>query len=285
MTTSWTEDVNEATFEEKVISVSKSLPVLVDFWAPWCGPCRQLGPILERMVDTYQGKVRLAKLNTDENPNLAARYRIQGIPAVKAFIDGEVADEFVGVLPEQQVREFVELLIPSESDRLAKQAKELETEDPTNALRLYQEALSLDPQHPPSLVGTLRLLLQTDRIEEAQSLFSQLPGALEFHPEVPRLKALLDLAAARRSGRSVEELQACLEQNPESLDARWDLAVRLASDGQYRQALEAYLWIVKKDRSFKDDGARRAMLQIFEVTGVRSSLAEEFREKLAQTIF
>ena len=285
MTSPWIEEVTETDFEEKVIATSKTVPVLVDFWAPWCGPCRMLGPILERVVGSYKGKIRLVKLNTDEHPSLAARFGIRGIPAVKAFVDGRIADEFVGVLPELQVREFVETLIPSEADLLAQKAKERESSHPNDALKLYQEALKLEPQHPSSLIGKLRVLIVLNRIDEAEALYDGFPGALQYREEVPRLKALLDLAAIRKSGPPLAELSARLEKDPDNLEARWDLAARLAAEGNYPKALENYLFIVKKDRKFKDDGARKEILTLFEIVGPRSELAEEYREKLAQLLF
>ena len=200
MATEWIGEATQANFEEKVITASKSVPVLVDFWAPWCGPCRTLGPILERIVDSYQGKVQLMKVNTDANPSLAALYRIQGIPAVKAFIDGRIADEFVGVLPERQIREFVEVLVPTEADKLAQSGKQLEENQPLEALHLYEEALHKEPQHAASLVGKLRILLALDRIEESRSFFNYLPAALQLHPETRRLQNQLDQALSRKKG-------------------------------------------------------------------------------------
>jgi putative thioredoxin len=196
----WIGEATQANFEEKVIAASKSLPVLVDFWAPWCGPCRTLGPVLERIVQSYQGKVRLIKVNTDANPSLAAFYRIQGIPAVKAFIDGRIADEFVGVLPERQIREFIEILVPTESDRLAQEGKPLEGKQPLEALRIYEEALQKEPKHAAALTGKLRVLLALDQIEASRSFFNHLPAALQLHPEIRRLQTQLNLALSRKKG-------------------------------------------------------------------------------------
>jgi putative thioredoxin len=244
-----------------------------------------LGPILERVIDSYEGKVRLAKLNTDENPNLAYRYGIQGIPAVKAFMDGQVVDEFVGAIPERQVREFIHALVPSEADRLSQEAKTVEGTDPAGALNLYDQALKREPHHSESLIGKLRVLIALNRIEETQLLFNQLPSAVQTDPELPRLRTLLDLALSRQSGPSLSELRVRVEKEPDNLMALWDLAVRLSAERSYPEALETYLSILKKDRKFKDDGARKAILQLFEVVGPRSPLAEEYREKLARILF
>ncbi|MCG3111837.1 MAG: thioredoxin [Candidatus Manganitrophus sp. SB1] len=285
MDSAWIKEATEADFEEKVIAASKTTPVLVDFWAEWCGPCRMLAPILERVVDAFQGKVQLVKVNTDENPSLAGRYRIQGIPAVKAFVDGHLIDEFVGVLPERQIREFVDNLVPSEADLIAQKARPMEEKQPLEALGLYEEALKQEPQHAASLLGKLRLLLALGRVEEARLFFNHLPAALQFHEETRRLQIRLDLALSQKSGPSLAELQDRAAREPENLQHSFDLAHRLAADGKYEEALEAYLTIVRKDRRFKDDAARKAMLQLFEVIGLRSPLAEKYREKLAQILF
>ena len=285
MNSAWIGETTEADFEEKVIAASKTTPVLVDFWAVWCGPCRTLAPILERVVDAYAGKVRLMKVNTDENPSLASRYRIQGIPAVKAFVDGHIVDEFVGVLPERQVREFVDNLVPSEADLIAQKARPLEERQPLEALGLYEEALRHEPQQAASLLGKLRLLLALGRIEEARMAFNHLPAALQFHEETRRLQIRLDLALSQKNAPSLAELRARATREPENLQHRFDLASRLAADGKYEEALESYFGIVRKDRRFKDDGARKAMLDLFELIGPRSPLAETYREKLAQLLF
>lgn len=285
MDSAWIKEATEADFEEKVIAASKTTPVLVDFWAVWCGPCRMLAPILERVVNAYQGKVQLVKVNTDENPGLAGRYRIQGIPAVKALVDGHIVDEFVGVLPERQVREFVDHLVPSEADLIAQKARPLEEKAPLEALGLYEEALQYEPQHAVSLLGKLRLLLALGQIEEARLFFNRLPAALQFHEETRRLQIRLDLALSQKSGPSLAELRARAAHEPENLQHSFDLAHRLAAEGAYEEALERYLAIVRKDRRFKDNGARKAMLQLFELIGPRSPLAEKYRERLAQILF
>ena len=285
MAFAWIETVTEADFNEKVVAASEQAPVLVDFWAAWCGPCLALTPVLERVVESYQGQVRLAKVNTDENPNLSYRYFIQSIPAVKAFIGGEVVNEFVGALPERAIRDFIDGLVPSEAERLTVAARALEPQDPAGALRGYDQALAHDGRHPAALIGRVRMLAALDRIEDARARLAELPPAAQLEPDFPRLQAQLELAAARASGPATAELRARAAAVPDDLEAQWALAQRLAAEGGYAEALALFLAIVRRDRRFRDDGARKAMLQIFEVIGARAPLAEQFRAQLAEVLF
>jgi putative thioredoxin len=286
MTNRWVFDAAEQDFEKKVLERSKTTPVLVDFWASWCGPCRMLGPLLEKAVEERQGEILLAKVNSDENPNLAARYGIQTIPTVLAFIDGRLANGFMGALPLQAIRQFVEEVIPKETDKLARKAEELALKQLWNeALELFRKALRSDPNHPPSLIGQLGVLVRLERWPEAEEAYQKMPGHLQMHDEVQMLKTRLDLGRAQTGGLSIPELQKKLQADPDDLEARDRLASLYATKQQYREALEEWLTIVKQDRRFKDDGARKRMLQIFELIDPRSPLAEEYREKLARAIF
>jgi len=286
MTDRWVFETTEQDFEKQVLERSKTVPVLVDFWAAWCGPCRLRGPILEEAVGERHGEVLLAKVNSDENPNLAARYSIQSIPTVLVFIDGELANGFLGALPLQAIRQFIEELIPKEADKLAREAETLALKQQWDeALQSYREALRSDPNHPASLIGHLGVLIRLERWAEAEEAYQKMPGLLQILDEVQNLKTRLDLSRAEAAGLSIPELQKKLEADPEDLDARDQLASLLAAKQQYREALEEWLTIVKLDRRFKDDGARKRMLQIFDLIDPRSPLAEEYREKLAAAIY
>ena len=286
MTKQWVFETNEQDFEKQVLERSKTAPVLVDFWAIWCGPCRMLGPVLEEAVEERQGEVLLAKINSDENPNLAARYGIQSIPTVLAFINGELANGFMGALPLPAIRQFIEEVLPKETDQLARKAEALALKQQWDeALQSYREALRSDPNHAASLIGQLGVLIRLERWPEAGEAYQKLPGLLQIRDEVQILKTRLDLGRAQAAGLSIPELQKKLEADPDDLEARDQLASLLAAKQQYREALEEWLTIVKRDRRFKDDGARKRMLQIFELIDPRSPLAEEYRDKLARVIF
>jgi putative thioredoxin len=282
----WVFDADEATFEKLVLERSHTVPVVVDFWAQWCGPCRYLGPILEDAVEDLEGKVLMAKVDTDRNLNLAQRYRIQTIPNVKAFYKGKVVNEFIGALPEPAIKSFLQRLIPTMADELADRGESLELEQKwDDALLAYRDALGHDARHPRAGIGELRVLVLLGRWDEAWTAYDRLPGALQVLDEVTTLKARIDLAAASAGAPSIADLEGVVSRNPADLDTRFQLAARYAAAERFREALDAYVAILEKDRHYKDDAPRKMMLQIFEVIGVRSPLAEEFREKLARVLY
>jgi len=286
MTDRWVFDTTEQDFEKQVLEQSKTAPVLVDFWATWCGPCRILGPLLENAVEERHGEVLLAKVNCDENPNLSARYSIQSIPTVLAFVDGELANGFMGALPQEAIRQFIEEVLPKETDKLARKAEELALKQRwEEALQCYREALRSDPTHPASLIGQLGVLIRLERWPEAEEVYEKMPGLLQIRDEVQNLRTRLELGRAQAAGLSIPDLRIKLQADPDDLESRDQLASLYAAKQQYREALEEWLTIVKRDRRFKDDGARKRMLQIFELIDPRSPLAEEYREKLARVIY
>lgn len=280
-------DVTEESFERDVLERSVELPVVVDFWAPWCGPCRALGPVLEKLaLGEFRGRLVVAKLNTDESPELSQTFGIRGIPAVKAFRNRRVTAEFVGALPEEQVREFFKGLEPSEADERFQEA--LAAESAGNAergLALLREALAADPRHPGALLALGERLERAGEREAARDCYERIGATSEQAQEASRGLARLHLSSEAAACGEESRLRERSERDPGDLEARYGLALHSATRGATREALEMLLAIVAQDRRFRDDGARKAMLRIFEIVGVRSELADEYRARLARVLF
>ena len=282
----WTVDVTEQDFEQSVVQRSHEVPVVIDFWAPWCGPCRALGPTLEKLAEEQQGKFILAKINIDENPMLAQAFQIQSIPAVKAVRNGALAGEFLGAQPEPNVRRFIEQLMPSEAESLAREAQRLEEAGKAQgAESLYRAALAKEAHQPLALLGLARVLVQRGEENDAQTLLTRIPNTVPEHPAAQQLLAQLRLKQTGASAGDEQKYRDRLAADQNDLDARFELSQVLAAVGRFEEALTELLTIVKKDRKFRDEGARKAMLEIFEVIGARSDLAEHYRSELAKVLF
>jgi len=279
----WVIDVTDRDFEAQVIERSHTLPVVVDFWAPWCGPCRVLGPLLERLADDHAGAFMLAKVNTDENPGLAGAFQVQSIPMVIGVRDGALAAHFVGALPESGVRDFLARLLPSEGEQMAAQAAELlAAGQSAEAEALFRRALETDVRADIARIGLASLLSERGEEAEALALLEQVaPGP--YRQEADRLASALRV---RQSGAGDEAgLRAQVDADPTNLEARFTLAQTLASGARYEEALEHYLTIVKRDRAWRDDGARKAMLDIFDLLGSGHELTDRYRSELAAVLF
>ncbi len=281
---SWAIEVGEEDFESAVLERSSERPILVDFWAPWCGPCRVLGPILEKLAGEYAGDFILAKVNVDENSGLAEALGIQGIPAVKLFRDGKIASEFTGALPEPMVREFLLKFLPSASDKRAQQALKLEQEGKiADAKGLYEAVLKSEPNHPKALLGLGRVLMNEGAYRAALEELEKISIVADERKEADRLIARLKL---QESGAQDETaLRAKLTSHPDDLETRFELAQTLAAMERYEEALREFLVVLRSDRGFKDDGARKAMIQIFEVLGSENPLTDKYRSELAKVLF
>jgi putative thioredoxin len=280
----WTIEAGEDNFEADVLERSHQIPVLVDFWAPWCGPCRVLGPVLEKLADEYSGKFVLAKINVDESPSLAGAFGVQGIPAVKLIKDGEIAGEFTGALPEPAVREMLSRYLPSEYDEQADEAADLEEQGkPAEAQAIYQSILDAEPTHAKSLLGLGRVLMNAGDRDGALEILERISPAAEERKIADRLIARLQLQGDQSADEAT--LRQKLAAQPDSLEARFDLAQALAANEKFEEALSEFLNIVKSDRGFRDDGARKAMVQIFDVLPPDDPLIDKYRSELAKVLF
>ncbi len=280
-------EVGSADFQESVIAASHRVPVLVDFWAEWCAPCRTLKPVLEKLAVEYGGRFRLAKVNSDQNQELAARYAVRGIPSVKAFIDGEVVREFTGALAEAQVRAFIDDLLPSPAEPLRIAALEARTRgDSEVACSLLSDALELDPTHDTARLDLADIRIDLGDTDTAQNILDALGHSTRFAARVAALQARLKLAASG-GGADTAALASRIAANADDLDARLRLAHALALARDYRPALEELLSLVKRDRHWQDQAARKAMLDLFTLLGSDGQyddLVREFRIALARTL-
>ena len=283
-------DVGSVNFDEVVIRGSRERPVLVDFWAPWCGPCRTLAPILDKLAAEMGGRFTLAKLNTDDEQELAARYGIRGIPNVKAFVDGRVADEFTGVLPEAGVRSFLARVIPSPAAKAVAEAKSrLAAKDAVGALAKLDEVHALDPDDEDALLTRAEALVALGRGADAGHVLDALeaPARVRAKPvrderRLATLRARSTLAAG--GGRNLDALARKAAGTPPDFAARREYASALASDEQHERALELLLSVVDADRGGDGEAAKRAMLTIFEALGPDSDLARRYRRLLAAIV-
>ena len=280
----WTIEAGEENFEADVLERSHEVPVLVDFWAPWCGPCRVLGPVLEKLADEYSGKFVLAKINVDESPSLAGAFGVQGIPAVKLIKDGEIAGEFTGALPEPAVREMLSRYLPSKYDEQADEAADLEEQGkPAEAQAIYLSILDSEPNHEKALLGLGRVLMNEGDRDGALQTLERISPAAEERKIADRLIARLQLQGDQSADEAT--LRQKLAAQPDSLEARFDLAQALAANEKFEEALSGFLNIVKSNREFRDDGARKAMVQIFDVLPPDDPLIDRYRSELAKVLF
>lgn len=273
-------DVGLADFPQYVLEESRHRPVVVDFWAPWCGPCKSLKPILEKLATEYGGKFLLAKINSDENQELAARYGVRGIPSVKAFVGGEQVDEFSGALPESEVRAFLDRLIPGPADEMRRQATAARMAgDTAGALKLLAEASKLDPAHIGVRLDAAEIMLDLNETDEASRLLGGVPD--DADPRVPQLKARLQFLGA--AGEDEAALTARVAANENDLDARLKLANLLVAAGQHEAGMDQLLEIVRRDRSFGDDVGRKTLLSVFNLLG-GGELVNRYRRMLASAL-
>jgi putative thioredoxin len=283
-------DTTTQTFASDVIETSRRVPVLVDFWAPWCGPCRQLSPIIEKVVRAANGAVLLVKMNIDDHPAVAGQLGIQSIPAVIAFVDGQPVDGFVGALPEGQIKAFIDRLAgpsgPSDTGRLITEAESLlSAGDAAGAADLFAEAIKLEPQSVPAIVGLARCLLDNGDPDRARETLAMLPASAAADPHVTAIQARLDLAAQTTSLGDEPSLSQRISANPADYPARFDLALLLNARGEREAAIDQLLEIMRRDRSWNEEGARKQLVQFFEAWGPMDEATLSGRRRLSSILF
>jgi putative thioredoxin len=288
--------IKEATtqsFVKDVIEESKRQPVLIDFWAPWCGPCKQLTPILEKAVRAAKGRVKLVKMNIDDHPAIPGQMGIQSIPAVIAFVNGQPADGFMGAVPESQVTAFIDKLtagMPGAGEpniaEILKEAETLLTEgDAANAASVYAEVLALDATNIAALAGLARCYMTTGAIEQAKQTLALVPESKRGDAAVKAVQASIDLAEQAKALGPVTELEQKVAANPLDHQARFDLATALNAAGNRLEATNQLLEIVKRDRKWNEDGARKQLINFFEAWGLADEATLDGRKRLSTILF
>ena len=282
-------DSDTAHFMADVIDASMGVPIIVDFWAPWCGPCKQLGPALEKLVKEAGGLVRLVKVNVDENQDLAAQMRIQSIPAVYAFKGGQPVDGFAGALPESQLKTFIDKLTDgaqSPLEALLEQAEAaLESGDTAGAGAAFAQALSQGEENPAALAGLVRVALAEGNVDSAKEMLDSLTPQMRDKPEITAAAAQLELAQQSEESGDIQELRAKLEDNETDHQARFDLAVALYGNAQNEAAIEELLELFRRDRKWDDEAARKQLIKIFEALGADDPVVVDGRKKLSTMLF
>jgi putative thioredoxin len=283
-------DTTTANFRQDVLAESMQQPVLVDFWAPWCEPCKQLTPILEKAVRAAGGKVKLVKMNIDEHPQIAGQLGVQSIPAVFAFQRGQPVDGFMGALPESQIKSFIERLVgplgPNAAEEILAEADRLFTEgDIGGAAELYSAVLAQDPENVVALAALVKLHVEVSDLEGAKRFLAMAPEAKANDPALAGARAAIELAEQAGSLGDLADLQRRVETDPTDHQARFDLAVGLNARGQREEAANHLLEIVRRDRNWNDDGARKQLVQFFEAWGPMDAMTLAGRRRLSSLLF
>ena len=283
-------DSNTESFADDVLAASREVPVIVDFWAPWCGPCKQLTPVLEKVVNEARGKVKLVKVNIDENPAIAQQLRVQSIPAVFAFSDGQPVDGFAGALPESQIRAFVQRLTgdsgPSEIEKAIEMAEEaMATKDLERAVGIFGQILRIEPQNTSALAGLAHCYVQNGDLEQARQTLDMVAPEAQNVPQVSAAQAALELAEQAGDAGDAGELAHTVDANPDDHQARFDLAAALIAAEQREEAVDHLLEIVKRNRTWNEEAARKQLLTLFEAFGPTDPLTVASRRRLSAMLF
>lgn len=285
-------DVNEDTFMDDVIEASKTSPIVVDFWAPWCGPCKTLGPALEAEVKATNGKIKMVKVDIDQNQNLASQMRIQSIPAVFAFVDGQPVDGFMGAKAPSELKSFVEKLLENVKDdggdlseAIAVADEMLEAGEYDDAAETFEAILGEDPERSPAFVGLFKAKMGAKKIDEAQKMLEEIPTALVNKPEILALQAQIDLTNQTQGLGEINDLREALKNDLDNHQIRFDLALALFTAGETNDAIQELLTIFRKDQEWNDDAARQQLFKFFDILGGDDPVTLSGRRQLASMLF
>ncbi|AFS48556.1 thioredoxin [alpha proteobacterium HIMB59] len=283
-------DINQDQFVEEVVEKSKTIPVIVDFWAPWCGPCKQLTPVLESIVNKKNGKIILAKINVDENQAIAAQLKIQSIPTVYGFVEGRPIDAFQGAQPESKIEAMIDKLIDAtpgnEIPKLLEEADScFKNQDYEKAQNLYENLIALDPGNIKIIAGLLRTLLQLKKFEDINEMLDSLDEKILEDPEINKIKKLMDNLHGDENSSSINELQNKLKNNPNDKNNRLKLSIELLKSNQTDQGFQELLILYEQDPKWNEEAAKKKLLEYFDLLGFNDPNVVEARKKLSSLMF
>jgi putative thioredoxin len=279
-------DVDARNFNQEVLEASRQVPVVIDFWAPWCGPCKALTPMLDKLAEEYGGRFKLAKVNSDESLDLAQEFGVRSIPDVRAFRNGKQVGAFVGALPLPQLRAFIDKLLPSPSELERARAAELRTAGQADeAIAALRKAIELDPRNDLERLDLAGLLIEQKKLDEAEAVLAEVRPDVDRDEKVATLRQGIAFARSGQSGPGEEELARRIAGNPDDLDSRLMLANLLAGHKDYRRALDELLEIVRRRKDFQDGAARKQMVAIFNLATSEPDLVSEYRRKLSSALY